>query len=440
MAFSSDDLPRSLRAAEEAGQTFAASGDDTGRGEALRRESLARWMFGETARAREISEEARALLEPRGPSATLAAVYGELARLAMVAQRHAESIELSRRALEMSQATGARDAEVFAYNTLGTSLSHRGDPEGIALLRKSIGLAKEHGLVSHALRGYNNLYVATVLLAAEYAQATDLFQEWLAYANAQGLRPETLQGQYVRELYLEGDWDRALAEVEASRNDTIWAASRAVFEMRIRITRDGPSSALFETLEAARRRLLAAGDPQWVLQAASAAAVYARAGRCAEALDRGEAARELLSTQSAQLAGPVLTLLVAFPLARCAMALGTPDRAEPWLAAVESTERPWAVAAARAFARAVRLEIAGDREAARTAYREAAPLAAAQRALIEVASDAAHAAARLGVALGDHAGAREDFAPVRGFWQRRKAAWYLGELEREAGEAGIPVD
>ncbi|HVR88447.1 MAG TPA: AAA family ATPase [Candidatus Limnocylindria bacterium] len=434
-AFWANDIVRSLRAAEQARATFDHSGDDHGAGEAIQRASLAHWYLGETEKARAMIDEAIGRLEPLGDSAALARCYGEASRLAMLDNREDDAVVLGERALEMAKRHGALDVEVSAYATIGTSLGHQRLDEGLPLLRKSLALAVEHGMQSHAHRAYNNL-VATLVRGPDYAEPARIHAESVAYADRWGVRPDVLIARDLLFRVDAGEWDEALADHAAMTPDTIWWYGRLVWTTFIRVARDGPSEPLFAEMERARARLLAAGDTQWVGEAARPALAYLLAGRYAEARDVAAAGSEAMRRTGYGFQTRLGTALVVAALAR-----GDDATVDLWSRAMlDWPDAGWAAPTGEAFARAALARRAGDAAGAIRLFREAADLAARQPPF----QHQTHTSARLAIAEqlaneGHPEEARAELDRALPPWRRAKAAWYLAELERWAAAQGIPT-
>jgi class 3 adenylate cyclase/tetratricopeptide (TPR) repeat protein len=436
-AFSADELNRSLRAGEQALATFESSGDMKGAGEAIQRIAGVRWMFGETERARTMIVDAIARLEPLGDSIGLARCYGEAARLAMLGERMDEARSFGEKAIEIAKRIGALDVEIFTYNTVGTATAQAADDRGFELLRKSLALSLEHGMVPGAQRAYNNL-IATTMRYGQYEDARRLQAESAVHAARHGVRPEVfVQRDLLFKFDGDGDdWDAAIALHRSMVPDTIWWHGRFVGLALTLVARDGPNEDVFTQLERSRERLLAAGDPQWVAEAGLGAAALLVAGRYDEALVAAESGREGIT-----IGHYGLLARISAPLLSAALAHADSDTVDRWSHAVlDREDAVWAQPAARAFARGILARRAGDADGAIGHYEEAATLAEAQRGLWRWTMTYAllglaeiHAAAR----RTHDAGEAFDRAVAK--WRWARATWYVAELERWAAKRGIPV-
>jgi tetratricopeptide (TPR) repeat protein len=327
--------------------------------------------------------------------------------------------------------------EIFAYNTVGTATARAVDDHGFELLRKSLALSLEHGMINGAQRAYNNL-IATTMRYGEYEDAARLQLESQAHAVGHGVRPEVFvaRDQLFKFDGDGADWDAAIALQRSMLADTIWWHGRFVWVAAIQAAREGPTDALFAELERSRARLLAAGDPQWVAEASLVAAPYLLTGRYDEALVAVESGREGLT-----LGHYGLLSRVSAPLLGAALARGDAATVDRWSRIVlEAGDAAWAQSASRAYARAVIARQAGDVSGATTLYEEAAALADRQRGLWRATlTHALLGLAEIHAAAGRTKDAGEAFDRAVAKWRWAGATWYVGELERWAAEHGIPV-
>ncbi|HAF09197.1 MAG TPA: hypothetical protein DCK98_03845 [Chloroflexi bacterium] len=432
MAFASDDLARSLRAAQEAERVSRAAEDPEGQGEALRREARVTWHFGNAGAAAELARSAVALLEPLGPSRALAGSLAELARLAMIDVRADEAVGDARRAVAMAKETSALDIEIDALNTLGAAMANE---EGIGLLRTSLALALEHGMPAAAERAYNNLYATLFRTSDEANAVAQVHEESSAHARRFGIRPEGYVTRESRLAFHDGEWDRLLELVDQSRNETTWSAERSLTEAFVRVARDGPQAAIFAAVEGARTRLLPA-DQQGRAETGRAGLPYLLAGRDREALERADA-----SLESAIASGFGYLGIVGCPAIVAAHRLGDVAALARWTGAIlEHGDAPWALRTQRPFARGALARADGRGEEAARLFAEAAAEADRQPPLFFCATLARLARAELLAQASDLEGAAAEVERAKAFWRKVTATWYLAELDRWARERGIPAE
>ena len=434
-AFLMADVPRALRAATEARSLSEQHDDRVGAGRATRQLSIYRWWLGETPAALELAREAVAILEPLGPTGDLALAYAELARLAMLRADLAEAMTWAERTLALARETGHVRAEVHALNYLGTARMNSGDRQGEPLTRASIALADQHGLVMEAQRAYQNLYAGLSRHVGE-KELRAIHLEAMAHAQQHGVRFASQINREAVFAYRDGDWDRALRIVSDERDESIWSAARDMLSAIIFTAREGPEKGS-PIAEAARRRLLAAGDPQWLANASQIAYVHYFAGEYGRTLD--DLSDVVAITENA------LTLFPRFgePLLVCAMAAaylaGDDEALVRWTGLAARTRRAGQMTAAADMAAAFEQARAGDAHAAGAGILVALggemftsfdPIGSA--CMREVAAD-------LFLKAGDTKGAAAALAPAIAWWRGGRATWYLGRLLAWASERGIPV-
>lgn len=441
-AFHASDIPRALRAAQDAQRVFEASGDVRRSGAALSRLSLYRWQLGETKAANQDAADAVRVLEPLGESADLAAAYAMQATLAMLDFRDAEAVERGQRAIEVAQRTEALDVRVQALNTVGTALS-RSDPASIAMVRESLDLALKHDMVWHAGRAYHNLRVAMWGQGAPQEESRQLFELEKQHARRYGLRPHSLVSTSCVYALFEGDWDDALRLVEEGRGGaSIWSAGLELFEAFMVTARYGPERGL-PLLEAPRRRLLAAGDAQWVV-AAGAWSVWTTllVGDHRAALEYADRTNEMTNEIVKQLGtgGGGQVTIGAMVAAR---ALGDQAAVERWIARGLMPPEGPATAQSRAwqaFARGEQCAQRGELDTAVTSLQESVRASSDGPGLL-----ATWPRLRLSELLlernapGDHEAAQAEVDAIVPYWRKAKATWYLGQLTHWATKRGLSI-
>jgi class 3 adenylate cyclase/tetratricopeptide (TPR) repeat protein len=436
-AYNASDLPRALRAATEAQRLFTAAGDARHAGAALSRLSRYRWMLGDTKAAADLAADALRLLEPLGDSAELAAAYGQRAALAMLDHRNAEAVDWGQRAIEMAHRTGASEVRVVALNTVGAAMS-RSDPAGLALIRESLELALKHDLVFEAQRAYNNLAVSMARIGVAQPEIRRVHDERVQHARRFGLRPEVLIAAMGYVAWLDGDWDEALRLVEEGRGDTIWSAGGELFEAFMITARHGPERGR-PLLEGPRRRLLAAGDAQWVVSAGTRSVwTLLLLDDFSATLEYAGLAMEVVRDHPSAGGGQVtIGAIVA------ARALGDEAAAARWIElglARPDAPVPHGERGGVAFARGERAARQGDLDAAIASLRESVH---ASSEFVPVASHWPRL--RLTELLlargapGDREAAQAELDAILPYWRKAKASWYLGRLKAWAGERGLTV-
>jgi class 3 adenylate cyclase len=432
------DVPRALRAAEQARQLADAGGDRIAAGEAIHRIAHCRWYLGHTAQAREIGQEGVALLEPLGPSAALAACYAELARLAMIDAREDEAIELGRRAEAMAHAVGAREIEIASLVTVGSALGVTGGKtaEGVAMLRRGYELAEASGYSMEAERALNNIIAALSTSDATFSEIVAVHRESLEHAKKHGYRSEAFVGREVLMEYLGGEWDSALEHERAARNDGIWSAGREQNAATMLVAREGPRPEHLALAERATRRLVAAGDQQWLVVASTAATSSYLAGRWAETIARAEPAYAWVLHREG--GTPVPIIQAAVLAAHAARRSGDRAAEDRWVAALRVGGRLRLDRAGVAFADALVARRDGRPDDAIALLREAIDLLRDRPQMLATLASQ-HELVELLVERGRPAEAATVFADLVAFWRRVKATWFVAQLEDWGRGLGLPV-
>jgi DNA-binding CsgD family transcriptional regulator len=170
------------------------------------------WALGKAQPAFDAYRTAVALLPADPPTAELARILAEEARLLNLFSRYRDCEPRSREAIAMARAVGARAVEGHATNTLGCCRSGLGHAdEGIDLLRQAIAIAAEVGSPDDLDRGYTNLCFALVEWD-HFEAATTLLDESLAAGRRIGFpRVNGVSNNCVGALVSLGRYDEAEA-------------------------------------------------------------------------------------------------------------------------------------------------------------------------------------------------------------------------------------
>jgi class 3 adenylate cyclase len=239
-----DLLERSAQAAEDAGLTELAEERARAAVEARRAlgdpDAVARVtaMLGEFLNTGLRPEAAIAILEPAveelvgAPGAEAApdpaqvgpggvALLAQLARACFLMDSHARAVEVVDRALAAGERLDLVDIVSDALITRGGALANLGRTyEGLGAIRAGVELADQHGLTRTAIRGRLNLGVFEGQLDPRASLASDL--EALAAARRLGLASfvHTLVGNAASVALETGEWDWAIREIEAARDES----------------------------------------------------------------------------------------------------------------------------------------------------------------------------------------------------------------------------
>jgi len=348
---------------------------------------------------------ALALVDGLPPSPSTAAVLRGCMMHLMIAERHAETIRVARKALAMARELGLREIEGAAFGTIGAARVTSGDPGGIADLERGVEICEELA-TSDLLPWCGNLAFAYSILGDLprcFATRTAAWRAAERYGSVRHLR--WIELARVAEHYWTGRWDEAVRTVDALVAETAGGAAHYLececrtWRGRILLAR-GEVGAAVEDAEQALRLARESGDPQNLDPAfALGARALLAAGRAAEARPLVE---ELLAGLDGRLLKPDLGVDFAVTLAMLGYPATVLDDALP---------SPW-LEAARAF-------VAGEPGRAAAAYEA-----------IGSRPDAAYAhleAARRRAGLG---GDRPRLEGALGFFREVGAAAYLEEAEK----------
>jgi ATP/maltotriose-dependent transcriptional regulator MalT len=154
--------------------------------------------------------EAIALVPEEPPTAARARLLTVLSAAHMMDGRYSEAIPLARMAIDVARASGAVDAEMRAYNTLGPSHVHGGDVEaGFAAFKESKRLAEADPRMKV---GYHINYSDALNLLGHYHEAVAAARAGIAQATEIGLARSLgsmLAGNAAEPLIALGEWDEA---------------------------------------------------------------------------------------------------------------------------------------------------------------------------------------------------------------------------------------
>ncbi len=201
-----DRIDAAITARQAALELWRALGEREREGHTLRWLSRLHWFAGRNAQAERCADEAVALLQALPEGRELGWAYSNRAQLFMLAERSEDAIAWGRRALALGEALGDEEVTIHALNNVGSARMALGHEDGMAMLQRSLRLARDRQFGEHVGRAYANLVTQTVqqrrydlaipLLdaAAAYFTARDL-DAWSNYAAACQCRVELEQGR-----------------------------------------------------------------------------------------------------------------------------------------------------------------------------------------------------------------------------------------------------
>jgi DNA-binding SARP family transcriptional activator len=286
-------------------------------------------------------ERALVLVADAPSSSSKVAVLRECMMHLMIADRHAEALDVARQALPMARSLGARDSEAIAHGTIGAARVSLGDPGGLADLERCVALCEEQGS-SHSVGWHLNLaYTRSILgdLRGSFAAREAARRAAERYGGVDDLRFIMLE--QVAEHYWTGRWPEVLEVADGVVADAANGAPHylechcRIWRGRIRLAR-GELAVALEDGERALKRGRESGDPQNLDPA------LAFAARVLLAADRPGEAGKLVDELLASLAGRMLNPLLGVDLPVDLVELGRPaevlDEAppSPWREAAQA--------------------------------------------------------------------------------------------------------
>jgi len=363
--------------------------------------------------------QALALIEDAPPSPGKAAVLKGCMLHLVIANRHAEALEVARQVRGMARGLGLRDLEGSALGTIGLARVDAGDPGGIVDLENAITIFEQLGTPGAIIWHMNLAYARATLgdlpgCFAALAAGSEMAER---FGSLRWIRAMRLQR--VAEYYWTGEWDEAVTIVNAlvaesgagngqARHYLEWECR--LWRGRIRLAR-GQVAAALDDAEAALLVATEVADPQALNPTRT---FRARALLAAGRDDEAHAlATDLLTGLGGSLLGPELGVDLGVVLASLDLLDGSPAEAESPLAGLGVPPSRWRDAI-DAFVR-------GDAARAADLY-----------ATIGSAPDEAHArleAARDALATGHTPEGEDQLSSALAFYRQVAASAYLVEAE-----------
>ncbi len=308
----------------EAHALLLEQGDRTGAAEAEMLLAEIAFLHGQGDERAGHVNQALALVADAPPSPGKATVLKGCMLHMVIANRHAEAQEVARSVLGMARGLGLRDLEGSALATIGLARVDAGDPGGIVDLENAITIFEQLGTPGAIIWHMNLAYARATLgdlpgCFAALAAGSEMAER---FGSLRWLRSMRLQR--VAEYYWTGEWDEAVAIVDAllaeppaegpARHYLEWECR--LWRGRIRLAR-GQVAAALEDAEAALTLATVVADPQALnpTRTFRARALLA-AGHHLEA---GEAASGLLDGLAGSLLGPELGVDLGVVLASLAL-------------------------------------------------------------------------------------------------------------------------
>jgi tetratricopeptide (TPR) repeat protein len=204
-------LSEAEEAYEEAVAAHEAAADE--RGAALAKLGLARaqWRRGRTARARELTYEAVAVLEQQ-PGPELVVAYERAAAADALGGRTWEAMVSAEKGLALARELGIENV-VRHLQMRGLARLYLGDAEGLDDLRDALALSLRLGLGIETATSYLN-YAETIATYEPRSASFELLRESLDFARRRGLTHHEwwTRASMLWHFYDAGEWDELLRE------------------------------------------------------------------------------------------------------------------------------------------------------------------------------------------------------------------------------------
>jgi class 3 adenylate cyclase/tetratricopeptide (TPR) repeat protein len=277
---SSDDPQAALDHLEHAAAAFMELGELEGAAQAELDAANAWWYLGNRDEADVHSERAVSLLADAAPSEAKAAALAQRARLLMLAAKMSASAELATAAIEIAEQIGSERILASAVITRATALQ---DEAGI---RRGVELAEQAHDAHQLFRGLNNI-CEHLIRNGELDATRPIYERFRREAEQAGWAGQIawVRVQEAGLCLVTGDWDEALATVEAVIAE-IESGKPHYLEADVRATRSsirqarGDAAGAIADAEQAVAAARTSKDPQTIVPAlANLADVYVREGR-----------------------------------------------------------------------------------------------------------------------------------------------------------------
>ena len=187
-----------------------AGGDRAALGEALARGAQSVLRYGQAAR--DLLEEAIAILEVEEPGPELARAYTRMAGHLYVAGDNVASIAWSDKALSLADEVGLDDEAILALQYRGAARSQTGDRAGLDDLREALRRGLDLGLGPEVATTYNNLAYELWFWEGPRA-ANAMWDEMAEFCRARGFAMLVMWAEagMLESLFDMGEWERVLA-------------------------------------------------------------------------------------------------------------------------------------------------------------------------------------------------------------------------------------
>ena len=197
-------------------EAHRAAGERVREGDSARALIWPLWTLGRRDEAEEAAREAIAVLEGRRPGAELARTHAMLSMLRFTAGDLEGTVAAGTRAVGLAEQSGDTWAAVHALTNIGAIEFMRGDARGREKLDRSLGLARQAGLVDQMAHAY-----CFAAFAAGRTRSYGIAAPYLAAGiehcsryDLQGYRPFLVATRGEQELE-QGHWEAAAESATA---------------------------------------------------------------------------------------------------------------------------------------------------------------------------------------------------------------------------------
>jgi DNA-binding CsgD family transcriptional regulator/tetratricopeptide (TPR) repeat protein len=201
-----DQMDTAIETLTEAVELRRAIPDPAGAVVTLIQLSRRLWCAARTAEADAADAEAERLVAELPPGPEQALAFGNLSARALNDERHDETVDWGKRAVDLAEQLGRTAVVVHGLNNLGTIELLAGRREGWPVLERSLALAEEAGLEEHVGRAYIHLgwaanrtraYELLPVLERGIARCADLgLDAWRYYLLAHRARADLDLGRW----------------------------------------------------------------------------------------------------------------------------------------------------------------------------------------------------------------------------------------------------
>lgn len=212
-----DESERAIAKCEEAIEIWRAENDRLRMGDALRWLSRLHWYAGNNLESENTLAEAVRILEALPPSPELAMAYSAQSQLSMLAWDAPEAIARGQQAIALAEQMDEQETLAHALANVGASYFLTDDvPRGVALVKRSLDIAKSRNLEEHAARAYTLLSTGRCEMY-DFADSDPWLDEGIVYCSDRDIDTYTNYlnaWRGVSYLY-QGQWSAAVEQENA---------------------------------------------------------------------------------------------------------------------------------------------------------------------------------------------------------------------------------